>query len=518
MSEVEALLTLYGAIDRAVKDGEADADALATLLSPYGKGAAGWYDEQFLPWLAAAPERAEQRRRYETSTKSIDRAEPPPTYPEAGEYATKPAAGAESPQPAGHRLPLSPRAQEVSDALGAFEARRLEGRMGTRRLLAVTAAARAMPERFGPDGSHADVANTPLVFHHPELADDPVDRAESLHGRFASDFTSMKAWEGVVQSSVAANLLPESFMSHASAPPCTGRLILRPGPDGTDPDPCTVLEAEFTTDKVTFEEAKHYLEPSNWVLPADSLWCRMEKVEPPLTQNSWVYHETVATSCPASSTWWTVSTDLRFWFSYPTPNEVRVEYDFPPGLPTPGSDIEIDEGSLRIIELPNKHIHVITTKRVRFAGAFDGAGLAMFMCATGYSSALEDMVFSVAKLPNAKPFPIRLPQGGTVSPQPNPKKTATNTSATTTPPDASSETLNDVVEETTNFVASYIKDMADTCTSSLQKIQGGKYKIEDAWADGIKMWSTYTDGVAKALNLSTRAVKASAKKPASDGT
>ena len=112
---------------------------------------------------------------------------------------------------------------------------------------------------------------------------------------------------------------------------------MRPGPDGTDSDPCTVLEAEFITEKneVSFEEAKNYLEPSNWVYPG-SLWCRMEKVEPPLPSSSWVYHETVATSCPPTSAWWTVSTDLRFWFSHPTVNEARVEYDFPPGGPAPG--------------------------------------------------------------------------------------------------------------------------------------------------------------------------------------
>jgi len=523
MSEIEALLNFYGALDHAVVAGEANAADLAPLLGPYARGAAGWYDKQYVPWLVAAEKRAEQRRRDEAEAETEAHQGPTLAYTDGPDYAAEAvpeADDAEAFPPADDVRPsLSPRAQEISEALSAFEPLPLEGRMGARRLLAVSAAALALPQHFGLGGTHADVANAPLVFQHPDLAGDPNARAKLLHERLAGTFKEMSvpAWRQVVEPSLADGSLPPSFASQLDAPPCTGRLIMRPGPDGKDPDPCTVLEAEFTTGDLTFEEAKNYLEPANWVRVPGSLWCRMEKVEPSVTPNSWVYHETVATSCPPASAWWTVSTDLRFWFSHPTVNEARVEYDFPPGLPTPASDIEVDEGSLRIIGLPGGGVHVITTKRVRFAGAFDGAGLAMFMCATGYTSALEDMVFSVAKLPNLRPFPIQSPQGGNMSPQPNAKKTATNTSAATTPPDANAETLDDVVKETTEFVASAIKDMADTCTSSLKQIQAGNYKVENAWADGIKMWSTSLTNMTKALDLGTRAVKASAKNPPQPG-
>ena len=131
----------------------------------------------------------------------------------------------------------------------------------------------------------------------------------------------------------------------------------------------------------------------------------------PVGTNSWIYHETVSTSCPPTPGGWSVSTDLQFWFSHPVATEARVEYDLAPGLPTPLSDIEVDEGSLRILRLADGRVHVKTTKRVRFAGSFDGPGLAMFMCATGYSTVLEDMVFSVAESPldQTQAFPIPAP-------------------------------------------------------------------------------------------------------------
>lgn len=513
MSEIEALLNFYGALDRAVVAKEVDPADLTPLLRPYAEGAAGWYDEQFLPWLAASKERAEKRRRDEARAARSDENQPAPEHPDA-ESAEEPAYAAEPElrPPTEARPALSAHAQEISNALSAFEARPLEGRRGARRLLAVAVAARALPQHFGPGGSHADIANAALVFQHPELTGDPVGRAHRLHERLADNFTEMSTpvWRHIVENSVADGSLPRSFAKQSDAPPCTGRLIMRPDPNGADLDPCTVLEAEFTAPDLPFEKAKNYLEPSNWVYPG-SLWCRMEKVDPPLSPDSWVYHETVATSCPPTSAWWTVSTDLRFWFSHPTVNEARIEYDFPPGWPMPTSDIEIDEGSLRVIGLSGGGVRVITTKRVRFAGAFDGAGLAMFMCATGYTSALEDMVFSVVGSPNIQPFPVESPQGGTVSPQPNAKKTSSSSYATTTPPET--EPLDDIVKEATDFVASQVKVFAETCTTSLKQIQDGNYKVENAWADGIKMWSSWVSGMTKALDLSTRAVKSAAPKP-----
>ena len=103
-----------------------------------------------------------------------------------------------------------------------------------------------------------------------------------------------------------------------------------------------------------------------------------------------------------------------------------------------------------------------------------------------------------------------------MSPQQKAQQTTTTSSATTAAAAsaAKAETLDDVVKDVTAFVASYVKDYTDTCTSSLAKIQGGSYKVEDAWADAVKMWSTYMSGMTKALDLGTRTAKTLAKPPA----
>lgn len=500
MSEVEGLLALYGALDRAVDAHDVDPGILAPLLGAYREPeAVGWYDHQYLPWVAGAEARAERRGERRPRITVRHRSDVPdvPTP-------------VERPLSVDRSTPES-RVQDIHDALTSFGPAPLEGRMAARRLLAVTAIARALPEHFGPRGSRVDAASTALTFRVPgEDADDDAlaERAQQLHARFAAEFTSMDQWAAVVGNAVISGLLPQSFLSQAQTPPCTGRLIMRPTSTGGDPDPCLVMEAEFTTKDITFAAAKNYLEPSNWHY-SGSLWCCMDK-DPgkPPAPNSAIYHETVSTDCGSTSPAWKVSTDLQFWFSHPYVNEARAEYDLA-APPVVGSDIEIDEGSLRIIELPDGSVNVKTTKRVRFAGSFDGPGLAMFMCASGYSTVLEDVVFSVAKSTNPEPFPIPAPQGGTMAPPQGFKTTKASTGT-------GGDTWESLIGEATALADTYAKDVAATCTASMAQVQAGTYKVENAWADGIKIWSSYLAGMGKALDLGTRAAKVATQKPADD--
>jgi hypothetical protein len=500
MSEVEGLLALYGALDRAVEAHDVDPSDLAPLLGAYRyPEAVGWYERQYVPWVEGASARAERRgERRDTTVRR-----PRITVRHRSETLDAPGAAVERPT-------TESRIQDIHDALSALGPAVLEGRLAARRLLAVTAIARALPQHFGPGGSKVDAASNALTFRLPaEDADDEglARRAQQLHAQFAAEFTSMDHWQNVVGNAVSSGLLPQSFLSQAQTPPCTGRLILRPTSAGGEPDPCLVMEAEFTTKDITFAAAKNYLEPSNWQYPG-SLWCQMEQYQESADSTTAMFHETVSTDCGAASPAWTVSTDLQFWFSHPYTNEARAEYDLAEP-PVVGSDIEIDEGSLRMIELADGSVHVITTKRVRFAGSFDGPGLALFMCASGYSSVLEDVVFSVAKASIPKPFPIPAPQGGTVTP-PQSFKTPSD------PAGSEGDTWESLIGEATTLAGAYAKDVAAICTTSMDQAKKGTYKVENVWADGIKIWSSYLSGMGKALDLGTRAAKVATQKPADD--
>ena len=85
------------------------------------------------------------------------------------------------------------------------------------------------------------------------------------------------------------------------------------------------------------------------------------------------------------------------------------------------------------------------------------------------------------------------------------------------PESGDAESLDKLAGEAADFFASYLMDYAAICTSSMASIQAGTYKVETAWADGIKLWSSYVSGMGKALDLSSRTAKAAAKNPPQAG-
>lgn len=192
MSEIEALLELYGALDRAVDADVVDSSTLAPLLSAYQGGAAtGWYENQFLPWREGAKERAVLRERAERGAAAADDL-PASEADVTAESSDLPPPPADADADA--ETSLSPEAADILDALSAFDRLPIDGRGAARRLLAVTAVARALPQHFGPDGSHADAVRAALGFDDPAGNADAglVEvRAGALHSRLVEEFNTM---------------------------------------------------------------------------------------------------------------------------------------------------------------------------------------------------------------------------------------------------------------------------------------------------------------------------------------
>jgi hypothetical protein len=271
----------------------------------------------------------------------------------------------------------------------------------------------------------------------------------------------------------------------------TCRLIQRPGTDGSGTRACAVIEAGFITDELSFDEAKRYLEPGNWQFPG-SIWIRMERAEQ-LGTASWRYHETVRAPEPMTAGTDTLSTDLQFWFSHPTSDEARLEYDLAPGLPVPGSDIEIDEGSFRVVRLADGRVHITSTKRVRFAPPFDGPGQAVIMSAVGYSAVLKEMVFAIAKAPPgaAAPFPVE-PDGTVLPLAPDAVGRVPAAERPIADPGV-------VAGRTRAFLEAYLEGAAESMRSSADAMRAGTYTADSAWSDGLRLWETYLNGLAAAL-------------------
>jgi hypothetical protein len=529
MGEIDVLLDLYGVIDRAVVDDDDLALRLAPILGPYRGGQAiGWYDRGYLPWREDVRQRALARDstlelgRERSASKKGDRPRsdppaanaPPPPEP-AAEADGPPTATADDPP----RV-LSERALEASAVLDQFGYLDPTSRSSSRRLLALAAAMKVFPEAFAP-GALAPMALSRAMAFDPGLSgmseEAAYHNAVNLQQLFARDFHKLDDWGPVVNRACDLGYAPEEFRLQAAARPCTGHMVMvedatNPG----DPDPCTVIEANFTTSDITFEQALAYLEPENWP-DASDLWCVMEKQPQAVATDSWLYNETVSTGCLDSHPLWIVSTTLQFWFSYPDPDRARLEYDLaaPPG---DLDDIEVDEGSLEVVRVGNG-CRLNTTKRVRFAGSMDGAWLAMWMCATGYGGILEDVVTTAAKnsaKPTSKPFPIKKPKKG-VPPVTKAKK-STAAGEAGGEYSNSDETLDDVMDEGVSLAKEFLEDVNEATQAAYAKVATGQYGIEDAWANGIGMWAAYMKGLGKLADLGMRAAKAYAAPSTASGS
>jgi hypothetical protein len=268
------------------------------------------------------------------------------------------------------------------------------GRMRARRLMVVAAALRAFRE-IREDTELLTLARNAIVF---EGARDVNGQEALLH--VLGDAQLMvedldQWWQRVTE--VAAEVRFVESAALLGPRPCIGQLTDSPS------GPATVLITRFVTDVCDFERAILFLEPATWP-DNHGFWCAMDYTGIELPPGTRHYDETVAVDCPAASAFWTVSAKLGFRFRR-TDDAAWTTYDLS-GPPDEDDDLLVDRGILRIKKLPDGRLDVHTSKQVLFRGAFGGQGLAMMMCALGYASVVEDLIYTYAigDAPGA-PFP-----------------------------------------------------------------------------------------------------------------
>ncbi len=339
MSEHEDLFAVYGAIDTAVKNNPELAATVGRFLPGYASGGAvGWFDEFTGFMRQHAPDAA------------------------------------------------VPTAHEALTRLADTPAR---GRMAARRIHALSVAARVADHLDVPDAA-THIQNA----HHVEGVRGTADHAtpENVIGLVTNDdvFSHISDWTQLVNHGVATRLLDPSLAVHASARPCSGELV--DVHTAGDEFPAAELRTSFETDAVTAPQAERFLEPSNWPA-ASEFWCLMEQVGT-TPRGTRTYHEIVSLNCAsrADNSTWTAEAFLDFAFVR-TSNGARVSYQLDPDHENP--QIDVDEGALSVQQVGNT-VRVDTVKRIRFKHPFNGASLAMIMCALGYGNIAEKLVLDCA--------------------------------------------------------------------------------------------------------------------------
>jgi hypothetical protein len=275
---------------------------------------------------------------------------------------------------------------------------------------------------------------------------------------------------------------------HADAPPCSGSLVeVPPG----DPHPAAQLETSFTTSALTLAEAMRFLDPAEWPSCCD-FWCEMTQI----SASPRIYHEVVSLDCTSQATTWTAETFLAFALVN-MPNGARVSYRLAGSPYTGASDlIVVDEGTL-IVQQVNADITVRTVKRIKFNHPFSGPSLSVIMCALGYGSVAEDLVFNCGIGQAGNPTAgSNFPATETEDPSAPEERALPQGGARRRKPVSPSPHVAGVLSDAVDELKRCAENCVDAYTKAYDKMQSGSYTADDFVAGAAEIWSrSLRDGV-----------------------
>jgi hypothetical protein len=368
MSDAGDLVALLGELDRTIGqlDGETAATAraaAATMVPPLGEpDAAGWYDR-----LVAV------------------------THGELG-----------------------PRS--LSEAMTAIAAPAEGFSALPRRFAAIVAVARALPSRFGPDGSEADLTlralSTPGILASAPPLDESrpppdetsiVDEARVLLPRLLDpvELPNVGVYRDFVGRESNRALFQDALLRLPA--PCTTDVV-EVTADGQAGRALSLVTNVCVTgvDLADIAAATGFLNPANW--DGYPGWCGMiADPRPPNHTGPARYLEIVALDCPSGALKVAVWLDFSplvqrpkalvrtYRMSASQGGGTSIGAGAAAAVHTANDAVIVDEGSLKVID-EGTHLRVKTTKRVRFRAGLDVTILRIIACCAGYGALAAEFV------------------------------------------------------------------------------------------------------------------------------
>ena len=364
MSEIRDLFRIYGAIDEAVQNDPELRRQVARLLPVYRDPDAHWFDDF--------------------------KRENPGVFEEAEES---------------REDPLS----VLEPALDGLARVRPEGRMRARRLFAIAVAGRAFPELKNQDSRLAALARNTLSVEGIGGGEEEaagllallVD--DELGGRAEAALTSVEDWwAATLELAFSEGFIgdPAEIGPH----PCSGRLVWVDV--AGDAEPAVTLKTKFDTN-LSFASVKRFCDPERWT--CFPFWCSMTPLGD-AHNGIRSYREIVSLDCDNKERSWTVEVDLDFTGREEDGLAV-TQYRLKDDLPQ--ERVLVNAGTLKVIQLGPEHgsrVRLKTTKRLKFAGSFDGPAFASVLCQLGYLGFVEDLMTCAAEDEGQTAvFPIQQP-------------------------------------------------------------------------------------------------------------
>lgn len=366
---LQALLALYGALDRAVTSGGgAQVEATVERYLPGSTGPnAGWYDE-LLGFLAAG------------STADPRRAEEAPAAPDLSDALTVLQSHNEPRTPGATPQPLTTvQLSRMVYAIGALS---------------------HLPGDYLPEGWESESSRT-LALASPALAvqlgyqSAPVtgpplssdDLLALLQSQFRRRDDFAQVMKYAAQQGWVANLVAEVPLCQTNALWVRGHL-------------CVVLTTEFESSQVSLDQLENVIDPLNWAkcLP---FFCSMDKY--PDRPDGWSrVLEHVSTTCPIPYTPQMV-TPLKYWKGQGTNQpstepsawvDYALDDDPAPGEAGDGRMV-VDQGFIKMTSTVGNSATVGVRVRTRKVAGFRNLAwfpAALFACVMGYGDAGMEML------------------------------------------------------------------------------------------------------------------------------
>ncbi|MDQ6855026.1 MAG: hypothetical protein M3046_15290 [Actinomycetota bacterium] len=369
MSEITDLITILGAIDRASVEDDDRRTQVANLVPAYRLGSRfGWY-ERFLERLDGErmPTVAEEEDRIEAVRGAMTTLAQPTPY----------------------------------------------AAMLPRRVLAIALVARVFGDQF-VRGDDVDVSRSLAALAIPGIlsglppvpTSPPGDAPEApgLEDQVLED-RARRLLAALADPAQLARIedWPEFLRSHADLisnqladlpAPCSTSVI---PPSPGDRDGIAVLQTVMCVGGVDLATlATRFLDPAQWQ-GCSPWWCEMHRVALPASGAPGLmrYLEVVAADC--DNHLFEVKVFLDFAMAVDQQTRKVLAYHISPdqrALPD-GRDkndaVDVDEGVIEVRQEPD-HVHVATTKRIRFTRGIDSDMLAVLACGLGYGDIGADMI------------------------------------------------------------------------------------------------------------------------------
>ncbi|MCW3030314.1 MAG: hypothetical protein JWM66_447 [Solirubrobacterales bacterium] len=362
MAETEAIVGIYGAVDRAVQADPLARLRVAQLLPQYLDPKLHWYDD-FQEWLG----------------KTADTEDAKPAFP------------------------------DLVGALNQLAETPAEARTRARRMFAIAIATRAFPQVSNREGELRRLAVAALRGSADGEKPDPEQPAEDLYSLLADEAQPVRFdaeappgpsawWKGVIETALTRQAIPSTIGMYPR--PCAGRLVTVPGING----PVAALRTELITSEIDFDAATRFIEPVNWETCMPNFWCTMKAIaDPRLPDGQRRYREVVSSNChdKTRAGFW-AETELLFNFMW-LPDKQNAEaavanYELAEGRQPRDGRILVDEGTLVVAKVDGgPSLLITTTKRVKFSYPFVSEALSLIMCALGYADVAGDLLACAAK-------------------------------------------------------------------------------------------------------------------------